>query len=267
MPAARPEQGRFLQALWRFTLLVLSAWLLLSWLLQQIPPLALPRLWLALLLWAGLTVLPGRVLGLPGVWQVAALLLYPMLLLMQWWQGSPWWFLLAGAVLFLLLGAAWRGRVPLFLSASPVLEAIPDLMPRSEAPLRIAELGCGTGRVVAAMVQRWPQHHYVAVEVAWLPWLMSRWRLRHYPQVRVLREDFWRMDWQAFDVLYVFLSPLVMPAVWQKAQAELRPGSWLISNSFAIPGQAPDLQRETGHALQPVLYGWQQSQRAAAVPE
>lgn len=267
MPAAPPEPKRFLQALWRFTLLVLCAWLLLSWLLQQLPALPVPRLWLALLLWGGLTVLPGRLLGLPVVWLLAVILLYPMLLLMQWWQGSPWWFLLSGAVLFLLLGAAWRGRVPLFLSARPVLEAMPDLMPRSEQPLHVAELGCGTGRVVAAMVQRWPQHRYVAVEVAWLPWLMSRWRLRHYPQVTVRREDFWRMDWKAFDVVYVFLSPLVMPAVWQKAQAELRPGSWLISNSFAIPERVPDIQRETDHPLQPVLYGWQLAADAMRAPE
>lgn len=69
--------------------------------------------------------------------------------------------------------------------------------------------------------------------------------------------DFWDVDWQAFDVIYVFLSPLVMPAVWEKACASLRPGSMLISNSFEIPGVPATRTIETGHPLQTRLFLWQ----------
>ena len=41
-----------------------------------------------------------------------------------------------------------------------------------------------------------------------------------------------------------------MARLWAKARSEMAPGSWLISNSFAIPGMAPDARCELGEGRQ-----------------
>ena len=42
-----------------------------------------------------------------------------------------------------------------------------------------------------------------------------------------------------FDVVYAFLSPVPMPALWSKVCREMRPGSRFISHSFEVPGETP----------------------------
>jgi hypothetical protein len=42
------------------------------------------------------------------------------------------------------------------------------------------------------------------------------------------------------DIVYAFLSPRVMPRLWQKAQAEMRPGTLLVSSSFPVPDAIPE---------------------------
>jgi hypothetical protein len=61
-------------------------------------------------------------------------------------------------------------------------------------------------------------------------------------------------DWQHYDLVYAFLSPVPMAAVWRKARAELRPGSLLVSNSFPLPEREPDALIEVGDRRRTVLY-------------
>ena len=54
------------------------------------------------------------------------------------------------------------------------------------------------------------------------------------------RRDIWSADISSADIVYVFLSPEPMPAIHDKARREMKPGSLLVSNSFAIPGLDAD---------------------------
>jgi hypothetical protein len=50
----------------------------------------------------------------------------------------------------------------------------------------------------------------------------------------------WRASWAGHDVVYLFQRPESMARALAKAQAEMRPGSWLVSLEFAVPGRTPD---------------------------
>ena len=78
------------------------------------------------------------------------------------------------------------------------------------------------------------------VEIAPLPALVAWLRLRGIPQCRVRRADLWRLDLSQYDVVYAFLSPAPMAALWDKVRREMRPGTLFVSNSFPVPGVDPD---------------------------
>ena len=54
-----------------------------------------------------------------------------------------------------------------------------------------------------------------------------------------MRGDYSSLDFSQFDAVIAYLSPAAMPALWDKARAEMRPGTSLYSVEFAIPGQPP----------------------------
>lgn len=170
-------------------------------------------------------------------WWLAIHLVFLPALALTFLISLPSWLFLAGFVLlFLVHGAIYRTRVPTHLSRRAVVETVTNLLP-SQSGFRCIDLGCGFGGVLGALVLQRGDGDYHGIEGAILPFAVSwiRGRLAGY---KVSWGDLWKIDIGAYDVVYVYLSPEVMPELWTKARREMRPGSLLISNSFQIPGVA-----------------------------
>jgi SAM-dependent methyltransferase len=146
---------------------------------------------------------------------------------------------LAGFVVFaLVFWSSYRTQVPLFLTNRKTAEAVAQWLP--QGAVTVLDLGCGIGSFLAAFSQHRPDARLVGIESAPLPFLIARWRMRRHPAVTVIRGDFFACPWAQFDLIYAFLSPAPMLAVWEKARREMRPGSLFVSNSFEIPEVEPE---------------------------
>lgn len=132
----------------------------------------------------------------------------------------------------------FRGEVPLFLSSRADADALLGLLPQT-AGLRFIDLGAGTGGLLRRLALARPDVRFTGIEHAPLPWLAARLNARGLANVAIRRCDLWRESLAGQDVVFVFLSPRVMPRLWQKARAEMRPGTLLVSSSFPVPDVAP----------------------------
>ena len=76
------------------------------------------------------------------------------------------------------------------------------------------------------------------MELAPLPLLVSRLRIaaRGLGNCTVQWGSYWPVDLARYDVVFAFLSPVPMSALWDKARREMRSGSLFISSSFEVPG-------------------------------
>jgi hypothetical protein len=151
---------------------------------------------------------------------------------------SPLWWAAGFAALFVVFGSTFRTRVPLFLTARAVRAALCGLVDPGRGE-RFIDLGCGLGSVLNALKRARPDCICEGVELAFLPYLVSRIRGAH-TGCRVERRDLMTVDLSGYDVVYAFLSPAPMAALWAKARAEMRPGSRFVSLAFPVPGIAPD---------------------------
>lgn len=181
----------------------------------------------------------GHLLRLPLWWLPINLLFLPATLLLLSRGVMPQWYSAAFAALALLFWTTFRTRVPLYLSSAQACARLLELVPEREAA-RVLDLGCGFGGLLLRGAHARPNASFVGVELAPLPILTAWWRLRGMRNARVTREDLWKHDLAQYDLVYAFLSPLVMQALWHKARTEMRPGSLLVSNSFAVEGVQPD---------------------------
>lgn len=151
----------------------------------------------------------------------------------------PAW--LYGAGFVALVGLYWttfRTQVPLFLSNRVTVHRLAQWLP-DDKPLAVLDVGSGTGSFVHVLALLRPDWSIRGIESAPIPFLLSRLRTRHNSNAEVLRGDFWRHSLAEYDVVYAFLSPVPMPDIWRKVRRELRPGAWLVSNSFPVPGVEP----------------------------
>ena len=194
-------------------------------------------------------------LGLAAWWRAIQLLFPPALLAALALHLPPVLFL---ALFLLLLGLYWstfRTQVPYYPSSRPVWEAVRQLLPAGR-PVRVVDIGSGLGGFVLYLARLRPDAEVVGIELAPLPGLASWLRGKlGGSQGRFLRGDYEALDFGHFDLVFAYLSPAAMSALWRKAAAEMRAGSALVSYEFAIELRAPD---RTIHATEggPPLYIW-----------
>jgi SAM-dependent methyltransferase len=185
---------------------------------------------------------------------VAALLSYR---LAPWWRAiqllfppalcgalalalPPSLFLAAFLFLLLLFWSTFRTQVPYYPSHARAWDAVVAALPQ-DRPLRVIDIGSGLGGFALDLARRRPDARVTGIELAPLPWLVSSVRARlSGSRARFARGDYDRLDFSAYDAVFAYLSPAAMPALWNKAAAEMRPASMLLSFEFDIPGHQPD---------------------------
>jgi hypothetical protein len=152
------------------------------------------------------------------------------------WSGLPAWGWLVPLAVALVLypPRTWRDA-PLYPTPSHALVDLPTVAPLPPGA-RVLDAGCGLGHGLDALAEAYPLSRWVGLESSVLLRWLCAWRC---PWATVLRGDMWNDDWSAYDLVYLFQRPETMPRSWAKAQAELKPGAWLVSLAFEVPGVEP----------------------------
>lgn len=197
-----------------------------------------------ILFWGGLVAqciaaaLVSRLIGLP-VWWIWIGLCFPAAVTLALNVGDlpAWPFGVVFVALYLFFSNTARERVPLYLSNKRTANALLSLM-QQRGGTRVIDLGSGLGGVVRALdgegrVAR-------GVETAPMVWLMSAILSKLTGRGRILRQDIWSTNLAQEDLVYAFLSTEPMPALYEKAKAEMKSGSLLVSNSFPVPDVEPE---------------------------
>ena len=185
-----------------------------------------------------LAALLGSGLGLPARWApLQAALPFAMLLRLRW-DYAPWIDLAVLAGLALVYGGGLATRVPLYNASRDAWAKLETLLPERPG-FTFVDLGCGLGGPLAHLASARPDGSFLGVEASPLPWFAARLRCAGRRNARILLGSLWAQDLGRFDVVYAFLSPEPMPALWAKARKEMRPGSRLVSHSFEVPGAPP----------------------------
>lgn len=198
--------------------------------------------------WAGL-----------AIWWRAIEFLFPLAVLATLSLQLPSWIFLL--VFLVLLGWYWstfRTQVPYYPSHAGVWDAVRQQLPppSSDKRLRVIDIGSGLGGFVLYLARVRPDIEVVGIELAPFPWLYSWLRARFgKSSARFIRGDYEQLDFGRFDLVFAYLSPAVMGGLWRKANAEMCPGSTLISYEFAIDARPPDLVIHATNDATP-LYKW-----------
>jgi len=237
MPASVVTRLPILRALLAQLLALLVVWLLLLGLVGVLG--VRPGLILVAVAQGCLAALIGARLGLSAWWLAINLMFVPGLALLRDFDVPGWLPLGAFTLLLLLNWNAFTERVPLYLTGREAERQLRNRLSELPAGFRYIDLGSGLAGTLSRLARDFPVAQFIGVETAPLTFALSWLRClpRRNCHIRLL--SLWRVDLAEYDVVYCFLSPAPMSALWDKAHAEMRPGARLISNSFAVPGVEP----------------------------
>ena len=194
---------------------------------------AMPSAWLA----GVLLPLAVRPAGLGRLRTALLLGGFPLSTLVLGAGSLPAWAWLAAlaALLALYPVQAWRDA-PFFPTAPDALLGLAERL-ALPADARVIDAGCGLGHGLVALRRAWPGVRAEGHERSGLLALGTALRC---PWARVRRGDMWTRTWADADLVYLFQRPESMDRAWQKALDEMRPGAWLVSLEFVVPGVTPE---------------------------
>lgn len=166
-----------------------------------------------------------------------------------------WIYLCAFLVLLGIYWGSYRTQVPYYPSSQAVGVAVAALLP-SKRSFCFIDIGSGFGGLVLELAKTRPDARFEGVEIAPIPWLISRVRAHHQRAgVRFVLGDYERLRFSDYDVIFAYLSPAAMPRLWEKVSREMRPGTLLLSLEFPVPGVPSHFLVYPDNAGPPV-YGW-----------
>jgi hypothetical protein len=198
-------------------------------------------------------------LGLPKWWcWINAV--FPILVgIFQTFNWSSSIFLVGFLMLALFYWSNFLTRVPYYPSTEVVWSEIADLLPSDQAA-NVLEIGSGFGGFCLFIKKHKPDSTVVGVELSPIIWLYSHIRqLILKIDCQFLRQDYRRMNFAKQDLIFAFLSPAAMPALYLQAKKQMKSGAILASYCFEIPCAQNESVEEIEISYGKTLYVWRQS--------
>lgn len=172
-------------------------------------------------------------------------------------QLPAWLFLIAFLSLLVLYWTTFQTRVPYYPSSPAAWDKVQGLLPLRS--VHAIDIGSGFGGLMLDSAKKRPDCLFTGVELAPLPWLVSVIRAqladaRGEAAPVFLRRDYRSLNLADYDVVFAYLSPAAMPALWKQARTQMRASTMLLSYEFEVPGVAADfcVDVEGGRRL----FGW-----------
>ncbi len=148
----------------------------------------------------------------------------------------------------------FRSQVPFYPSRPIVRAKIAALIPPNQA-FRMIDIGSGLGDLSMYIADAKKLSQVEGIEIAPMPWLISVLRAWfRKSSARFTLGDYHTLNFAQYDLVFAYLSPAAMPALWEKSQQEMQKGSLLVSYEFSIPDvPATFTIQDANH---PAIYVW-----------
>ena len=139
-------------------------------------------------------------------------------------------------LLFIIsLVVAWDkiivGHVPFISLPSEIIEQV--LAHVSIKPGQtVYDLGCGDARVLVTAAQRQPQATYIGIERAFWPYVLAKYKTRHFSQITIQRGDITKVNLKKSAIVICYLLPELLAKIPFTNQE-------VVSVEYKIPNTTP----------------------------
>lgn len=197
-----------------------------------------------------------QLVGMPTWWRWIQAIFPLAIWGMSMWTVPNEVYLIGFLISLSMFWTTFRSQVPFFPSRPIVWQKVNELIPRNRS-LRMIDIGSGLGDLSMHIAKAKSKSQIEGIEIAPLPWLISSVRARLRRSTATFRlGSYHDLDFADYDLVFAYLSPAAMPALWQKAQQDMQAGSLLVSYEFDIPGVPPTYTIESG-LQSPTIFVWE----------
>lgn len=143
-------------------------------------------------------------------------------------------FLLIIGIVSMVIVALFT-RVPFVPTPRIIADKMIDLA-RFSGSERVYDLGAGTGSILHRLKIRYPDVSAIGIELSPIVWFVG-WCKSRKKGIHFRLQNAFKEDLRTADGIFLYMMPSMMRALEAKFNAELRPGTVVVSHAFAFPGR------------------------------
>jgi len=140
-------------------------------------------------------------------------------------------------ILFSLIFYTLKNGISPMPTSEKVKRALMDVLPDLEDGV-IIDLGSGWGNLIFPLASRYQDCHIFGYENSPIPFWFSS-LLNHKKNLKIRKANFFDISLQDADMVICYLFPKGMEKLKEKLEKELKPGTHVVSHTFAIPEWEP----------------------------
>jgi len=132
-------------------------------------------------------------------------------------------------------------NVPFVVSRRKAIDQLIEAVPLVKGNI-VYDLGCGDGRILFSLAQKYKDISCVGVEISPFPFILARCKQYFFKleNISIQYGDFFHKDISVATHVFVYLFPEVIDKLLPKFESELQSGSQVISCDFAFSSRQPD---------------------------
>lgn len=116
-----------------------------------------------------------------------------------------------------------------------MIELAGEILSGAEKPMKVVDMGSGTGKILRTLSVKYPQHNYTGYEWDLFVYKISRVMCRRHKNIVIHKKDFMTADISSEDLIITFCGNEIADELSRKILKEAKSGVRVISEAFRLP--------------------------------
>ncbi len=108
------------------------------------------------------------------------------------------------------------------------------ILQQSSAPLKVTDLGCGSGALLLPLAREFPQHEFIGYEWDIVPLTMGKIKAAGLANIKFVKGDYMKQDYSAMDLILCYVLKVTGEPLGKKLAQEIKPSCTVISEMFPL---------------------------------
>lgn len=115
-----------------------------------------------------------------------------------------------------------------------ILEEARAVLKKSKKPLKVTDLGCGSGALLLPLAREFPEHTFIGYEWDIVPLTMGKIKAAGLKNITFVKGDYMKQDYREMDLIMCYVLKVTGEPLGKKLAEEIKSGCVVISEMFPL---------------------------------
>ncbi len=115
-----------------------------------------------------------------------------------------------------------------------IIDEARSILKKAKKPMKVTDLGCGSGVLLLPLAKEFPQHEFVGLEWDIVPLTMGKIKARGLKNIRFVKGDYMKTSHKDMDLIMCYVLKVTGEPLGKKLAKEIKEDTVVISEMFPL---------------------------------